>query len=277
LLSALLERYSKAEWYPTVVYSVFGAMLGAIFYCFYSIIQEKLPEVNEDLKNIDKPIIKRLGEIEKEIKQELQTAFFWQDVCTKGHSVARRILIDNFIKQCVDHILHGVEHISQEEYIRLLHSFSKVATKKIFATSLLSPETWLHGRLRNDYQDYLKLQKELRHEYPDIEITRIFLNKKSEFEKSPHKDKIIELHRDAGIKIGFFDQDDLLETRSDYCKDIVIFEDNEGRWVLDGGGLNGPGIKEERGCVVSFADTSNVYSFYGDLEKYLTGFGVEWC
>lgn len=257
---------TEPEWYRPTMFSILAAIIGLLLSFLYSIIYEKFPEIDVSFKRN----LERTNDLIDDIS-------FWKTIYGEGHPSARRVLIKNFVEQTVNHILHGSEQISQQAYVRLLYASSEAATKRIFASSLLTPYTWMQGDYHDDYLDYLNLQRNLKDKRDELKITRIFVNKEEEFEKSTDKDEIVKLHIKAKIKIGYFDLEKLLGARGeDFCRDFVLFEDENGTWILDAGVLNIAGLKEEKGAKVRLIDSPLAATFYSDIVKYLTGAGIKW-
>lgn len=259
------DNWSSWWGFLPLKYTIVAAILGLYFCFFWIIIYEKLPETKSFVE-----------ENLQEIREEIQSVGFWKHIYREGHPTARRMLVKSFAEKSIEHILHGSERISQEEYVRLLSAFSEESTKQIFATSLLTPTKWLDGVLKSDYRNYLNLQKKLKKKYHEIEIVRIFINKKSDFFDSPFCKELIRLHEESKIKIGFFDQEEVIRHRGqDYCRDFILFEDRYGKWILDAGTLKESEVENEGGGTVHLIDSPLVDSRYSDIVKFLKGAGVK--
>lgn len=113
-----------------------------------------------------------------------------------------------------------------KHYLWILEASLSVATKHVFATSLIAPDTWLADL---NYTRYLDYQGERIRAERDLVIQRVFIMTKRSFYKNVKTRTVIQMHLDKGIKIGFCDSDSLhLEERVD----LVIFEANGDRWAV---------------------------------------------
>lgn len=261
----IAERHSS-WWYFSLLYAVVAGILGLFFSFLYSVIYEKFPEIKTKMK-----------EDHDELKRNFETLQFWKKIYGEGHPIARQILIKSFVEKSIEHIINGREAISQKEYVRLLRASSEVATEVIFATSLLTPQTWVTGTYNQDYKGYLSLQKRLKLERPKLSITRIFINKKDDFYKDPYFTEIKNAHKEANIKLGFYDQEEFCKHRSLHdCRDFVLFKDAFGPWILDAGSLNDSEVEKEKGALIQLVDSESVNSMYSDIITFISDVGVTW-
>jgi len=132
---------------------------------------------------------------------------FWGDIATKDQKV---LVID---------------------YLRLLEESLEVASKKIFATSLINPGTWLSDKL---YTNYLRKQIDRKDTIFDLIIQRVFILNADEFYNDAQCEEVVKMHLESGIQIGFCDK---IALRREDLLDLVIFETNGDSWVVEGGSL----------------------------------------
>jgi len=118
------------------------------------------------------------------------------------------------------------------DYLWLLEESLEIATRSIFATSLISPTKWL---LETSYKDYMEKQILRKRQHPDLNIRRIFIMDKNSFYNDDSSEELISKHLIGGIQIGWCDQ--LLLRENDRI-DCVMFEANGDKWVVEGGSLS---------------------------------------
>lgn len=138
------------------------------------------------------------------------------------------------------HVIEHGEQVFIDEYLDMLERSLVLADKRIFATSLLLPETWLGD---DSYKGYLRDQKR-KIEASGIQIKRVFISPRKDFESNDDAlGELRQLHKDAKIALGFCDKDILLNKFGrGFYKDFVMFVATEGSWVIDGGKL---GMKQK--------------------------------
>jgi uncharacterized membrane protein YeaQ/YmgE (transglycosylase-associated protein family) len=262
----LAEKYASEGWFLATQYGILSAVLGMVLSLIFVIIYERFPE--------SASIVQRTQE---RLERKLESLTIWRKIYQEGHPIARRELLTGFILKSVEHLLSEGESVSQTEYVGFLHISSGLATKRILATSLITPQIWLHGRYKQDYLDYLQFQRSLKNERPTLEVMRIFINKSVDYHRSPFYDEIKQRHKDANIKLGFFDQDMFVGHRGKRdCRDFVLFEDENGKWVMDAGSLEIIDLEEEKGATVKLVDSDLVEARYSDILHFLLGKGIEW-
>ncbi|NQT94144.1 MAG: hypothetical protein HQ559_15385 [Lentisphaerae bacterium] len=118
------------------------------------------------------------------------------------------------------------------DYLWILEESLAVATKHVFATSLIAPDTWFLDR---NYRRYLDLQGERIRAERGLVIQRVFIMPRREFYSNEKTREVIQEHLDKGIQIGFCDSAAL---KPEDCVDLVLFEANGDKWVVKGGVLS---------------------------------------
>ena len=119
--------------------------------------------------------------------------------------------------------------VHMKYYLWLLEESLEVATKTIFATSLISPKEWLSDK---NYKRYLLKQQKRVKNLRSLTIQRIFIMKAEDFYKDSRVEEVIKMHIDAGIKVGLCDKSLLTD---EHEIDLVMFETNGNKWVVEGG------------------------------------------
>lgn len=114
-------------------------------------------------------------------------------------------------------------------YLMLLEESLEVTTESFFATSLLTPTTWFSDK---KYSGYFKKQEQKKKKFPDMDMKRIFILSEKDFFGDDKVEELAKQHFKAGIKIGYCDKTMLDEKE---LRDLVIFESNKNKWVVEGG------------------------------------------
>ena len=117
------------------------------------------------------------------------------------------------------------------DYVSILEESLVVATKTVFATSLINPTTWLSDQ---DYTKYLDRQIERKHQMRQMVMQRVFILEPNSFYGDEKSEDLVKKHLDAGIEIGFCDSRSLAKGG---IRDLVIFETNGEKWVVEAGKL----------------------------------------
>ena len=257
-IEKLGEIYIKG-YITTVLGFIFGT-LGFICSLFFRAVHDTIPSM---YKHIKKDYEKLEACIEK------KDAFL--NIKIDRPSVFS--LLAEFANDSISHLIGTGEKIFVSEYVRFLESSLEKSSKEFYATSKLTPTTWLNTRL---YEEYLDLQIKKKNEYPDIKMARVFLCEKNKFEDDPRKDELINKHKNNGIKIGYYDPENFLKIhKPEFCKDFVKFENDEGAWILDAGQLQ-DSAKIEDNCKIRFVfRIENLKSEFSDIFRRLEN--VIWC
>ena len=146
-----------------------------------------------------------------------------------GSSLAIQDLTIRYSKRFWGDIATEKQYVLIADYLKLLEESLQVATRNIFATSLITPSTWLTDKL---YQDYLQQQIEKKHQFPSMNMTRVFILRKEEFFSDPNCKNVVERHLKVGIKIGICETEDLEDAD---VRDLVSFEENGNKWIIEAG------------------------------------------
>jgi len=167
----------------------------------------------------------------------------------KNISPSVHAVIGEYASKRACHLLDGQE-VFIGEYLDLLESSLRQSDGKIFATSLLTPKTWLED---DNYKNYLNEQAE-KIESSEVRITRVFICNKNEFEADQVAlNELVKLHKDSNIALGFCDKDRLLDGLKDpsYYRDFVRFVNTNTSWVIDGSTPAANQRSEDKGRVIS--------------------------
>jgi len=147
-------------------------------------------------------------------------------------------ILSKYANQIVTHITGGPELVPLEEYLELLNLSLERVTTRMFSTSLIPPSAFLENA---EVLLYLKKQANRVKVFgSSLKMERVFICDgpllDSHVEKVA-KEKIIKLHKDAGIRVGFCKKADLQNLGQRYCRDFVYFQSNAARWVVDAGDI----------------------------------------
>ena len=154
------------------------------------------------------------------------------DALITGASTSVKKVLIRFSKRFWADITTEPLKVPVRDYLWILEESLAVATKHVFATSLIAPDTWLADR---NYTRYLDLQGERTSAERGLVIQRVFVMPKSAFYNNVKARDVVQRHLDKGIQIGFCDSDAL---NPEDCVDLVLFEANGDRWVVKGGVLS---------------------------------------
>lgn len=237
--------------------TVFGLIFGALgFICslFFRAIHETIPSMH---KHIKKDYEKLEACIEKNV------AF----LNIKIDRPCVFSLLAEFADDSISHLIGTGEKIFISEYVRFLESSLEKSSKEFYATSRLTPTTWLSTPL---YMEYFDLQVKKKNDYPNMKMYRVFLCEKSKFETDYRKDELIKKHKNNGIKIGYYDPKNFIDIhKPEFCKDFVKFENDEGAWILDAGQIP-EDAKIEDNCKIRFVfRTEDLKSEFSDIFRRL--------
>ncbi len=229
------SRIIAKEYVVTVLGFIFGA-LGFIASLFFRAIHETIPSIlkhiKKDHENLEACIEKKATFINIKIERPSVSS-----------------LLSEFADDSISHLIGTGENIFISEYVRFLESSLSKCTKEFYATSLLTPTTWLNTSL---YMEYFEMQVKKKKENPGIEMYRVFLCEKDEFDKDSRKTELIKKHKDNGIKIGYYDPQIFKSMcKQEYCKDFVKFINDEGTWILDAGQISEKAKIEDK-CKIRF-------------------------
>lgn len=208
------------------VAAVFGFICGTLgFMCslFIRGIYESIPSIHEKIKEdyekIETCIEKKISLIN--IKIEHPTVFS---------------LVSEFAEDSIYHLIGKGEDILILEYVRFLESSLEKCSLEFFATSLLTPTTWLNNQW---YIEYFDKQAKKKQSNKDIKISRVFLCQKQEFDTDVKREELIRMHGENRINIGYYDPENFKKySKPEFCKDFVMFKNNEGKWILDAGQIS---------------------------------------